>query len=86
LVEARIEVLTWLGWGLSESPDDVEYLVPGHTAGGDIGNTIPPTTPAETVHLTERFKVDSGLITEIEGIFSVGTTTLEGSGWPAPTG
>jgi hypothetical protein len=49
----------------------------------DIGNTVPPTVATATVHLTERFKVEDGLITEIEGIFSVSTTPGEGSGWPA---
>jgi hypothetical protein len=51
----------------------------------DFGNTIPPTAAAGTVHLTERFKVENGLITEIEGIFDASTTPNEGSGWPAPS-
>jgi 3'(2'), 5'-bisphosphate nucleotidase len=50
----------------------------------DVGNTIPPTTVVATVHITERFKVDNGLITEIEGIFTTGAAN-GGSGWPAPT-
>jgi hypothetical protein len=50
----------------------------------DVGSTIPPTAPAATVHLSERFKVEHGLITQIEAIFTVGTGPLEGSGWPAP--
>jgi hypothetical protein len=49
----------------------------------DIGATIPPTTHAGTVHLSERFKVVRGLITQIEAIFTVGAGPDEGSGWPA---
>ena len=47
----------------------------------DVGNTIPPSTAVMTVHLAERFRVESGLITEIEGIFSVSGTANEVSGW-----
>jgi hypothetical protein len=46
---------------------------------------VRPTTALATVHLSERFKVDNGLITQIEAIFTVGTTANEGSGWPPPT-
>ena len=65
---------------------DIRWFVdkPNHEAVAfyllDIGKTVPPAT----VHLTERFKVENGLITEIEGIFSVGGAN-EGSGWPAPS-
>jgi hypothetical protein len=36
-------------------------------------------------HTTDQdwFKVENGLITEIEGIFSVSNSPGEGSGWPA---
>jgi len=50
----------------------------------DVGSSIPPTAPAATVHLSERFKVVHGLITQIEAIFTTGTTPNQGSGWPAP--
>jgi hypothetical protein len=45
---------------------------------------IRPTTATGTVHLSERFKVDNGLITQIEAIFSISTHPNEGSGWPPP--
>ena len=36
-----------------------------------------------TIHVAERFKVDKGLITEIEAVFYIDTTTREGTtGWP----
>jgi hypothetical protein len=46
---------------------------------------VRPTTATGTVHLSERFQVQNGLITQIEVIFSVSTTPNEGSGWPAPS-
>jgi hypothetical protein len=45
---------------------------------------IRPTVATGTVHLSERFKVQNGLITQIEAIFTVSTTPNEGSGWPPP--
>jgi hypothetical protein len=45
-----------------------------------------PGTPV-TVHLAERFKVEHGLITEIEAIFWSQTGTADGeSGWPDSPG
>jgi hypothetical protein len=39
------------------------------------------------VHLSERFKVDQGLIHQIEAIFWINPgTTPDGSGWPPPPG
>ena len=36
-----------------------------------------------TIHVAERFTVDKGLITEIEAVFYIDTTTREGTtGWP----
>jgi hypothetical protein len=46
---------------------------------------VRPTVATGTVHLSERFKVDNGLIHQIEAIFSISTTPGEGSGWPPPT-
>ena len=43
---------------------------------------VRPTVATGTVHLSERFKVQNGLITEIEAIFSSSMTPGEGSGWP----
>ena len=44
-------------------------------------STTPHTT---TVHLAERFKVDNGLISEIEAIFWINPgTTPDTSGWPS---
>ena len=48
---------------------------------------VRPTVPTATVHLTERFKVDNGLITQIEAIFDVsapatGGHPCETDGWP----
>ena len=45
---------------------------------------IRPTKATGTVHLSERFKVNDGLITQIEAIFSISSTPNEGSGWPPP--
>jgi hypothetical protein len=43
---------------------------------------VRPTVATGTVHLSERFKVDNGLITQIEAIFSINSTTpCEGDGW-----
>jgi hypothetical protein len=36
------------------------------------------TTPPQVVHLAERFRVEHGLITEIEAIFSVNTIQTSG--------
>jgi hypothetical protein len=49
-----------------------------------VGRSIPPTAPVATVHLSERFKVVRGLITQIEAIFTTNAVATEGSGWPAP--
>lgn len=39
--------------------------------------------PPSTVHLAERFKVEKGLITEIEALFTTETGTMDGiSNWP----
>lgn len=46
-----------------------------------------PVTPLHTTttHIVERFRVDHGLIEQIEAIFWVSPgPTEEGSGWPAP--
>ena len=54
------------------------------------GNPPPPgSTPAGpvTVHLAERFKIEHGLITEIEAIFTNQAGTADGvSGWPDSPG
>jgi hypothetical protein len=42
---------------------------------------IRPTVATGTVHLSERFKVDNGLITQIEAIFNISTTPCEKDGW-----
>ncbi len=42
---------------------------------------VRPTVATGTVHLSERFKVENGLITQIEAIFTVSTTPCEGDGW-----
>jgi hypothetical protein len=55
-------------------------------AGGPPGNPPPPGASAPgpvTVHLAERFRIEHGLITEIEAIFHNQTGTSDGlSGWP----
>ena len=43
---------------------------------------VRPTTATGTVHLSERFKVDNGLITQIEAIFAAGTHPCETDNWP----
>jgi hypothetical protein len=45
---------------------------------------VPPAqAKPSTVHLAERFKVEKGLITEIEAIFDIQTGTMDAlSGWP----
>ena len=43
---------------------------------------VRPTVATGTVHLSERFKVDNGLITQIEAIFSIGTHPCETDNWP----
>jgi hypothetical protein len=43
---------------------------------------VRPTEATGTVHLSERFKVDNGLITQIEAIFSVSTKPCETDNWP----
>ena len=43
---------------------------------------VRPTTATGTVHLSERFKVDNGLITQIEAIFNIGTHPCETDNWP----
>jgi hypothetical protein len=46
--------------------------------------SAPHTT---TEHLAERFKVDQGLIRQIEAIFWINPgLTPDGSGWPPPAG
>ncbi len=54
----------------------------------DIGTAIPPspTSLGPTVHLSERFKVENGLITQIEVVFTVGTKPCEGDAWPPTPG
>jgi hypothetical protein len=54
----------------------------------DIGTSIPPspTSLGPTVHLSERFKVEDGLITQIEVVFTVGTKPCEGDAWPPTPG
>jgi hypothetical protein len=49
-------------------------------------STLPPSPlHTTTTHIVERFRVDQGLITEIEAIFWIDPgPTPEGSGWPAP--
>jgi hypothetical protein len=46
-----------------------------------LQNFVRPTVATGTVHLSERFKVENGLITQIEAIFSVSTSPCEGDGW-----
>ncbi len=47
---------------------------------------VRPTTAAATVHLSERFKVDNGLITQIEAVFDVSAPPTghpcETDNWP----
>jgi len=45
---------------------------------------VRPTVATGTVHLSERFKVDHGLITQIEAIFNVSTTACDGDGGWSP--
>jgi 3'(2'), 5'-bisphosphate nucleotidase len=46
-----------------------------------MADRLPPQP--STVHLAERFKVEKGLITEIEAIFFVRNGAMDGaSGWP----
>ena len=46
-----------------------------------LGDRLP--AKPSTVHLAERFKVENGLITEIEAIFTIQADTMDGeSGWP----
>jgi hypothetical protein len=42
---------------------------------------VRPTVATGTVHLSERFQVKNGLISQIEAIFSVSTVPNQGSGW-----
>lgn len=53
---------------------------------GDLKNPAVPGTARQgpvTVHLAERFKIEHGLITEIEAIFYSQAGTSDGqSGWP----
>ncbi|MHB8466545.1 MAG: hypothetical protein ACYDH6_15810 [Acidimicrobiales bacterium] len=51
-------------------------------------STLPPSPlHTSTTHLVERFRVDRGLIREIEAIFWVSPgPSQEGSGWPKPRG
>ena len=73
---------------------DVRWFVdkPNHEAvafyildvGAEPNPLVPfvrPTVATGTVHLSERFRVDNGLITEIEAIFSVSTVPCQGDGW-----
>jgi hypothetical protein len=46
----------------------------------DFGSTIPPTAAAGTTHVAERFKVENGLITEIEAIYFL-APPCQGDGW-----
>lgn len=46
---------------------------------------VRPTVATGTVHLSERFQVENGLITQIEAIFYVSATPNEGSGWVCNT-
>ena len=46
-----------------------------------MADKLPPQP--STVHLAERFKIEAGLITEIEAIFSIEGGTMDGtSNWP----
>jgi hypothetical protein len=71
---------------------DIRWFVAGDeaTAFYLMDTTAPnqPTAPhTTTVHLAERFKVDNGLIHQIEAIFWINPgPTPDGSGWPPPTG
>jgi hypothetical protein len=71
---------------------DVRWFVAGDeaTAYYLMDTTAPgqPTAPhTTTVHLAERFKVDVGLIHQIEAIFWITPgTSPDGSGWPPPPG
>src|SRR3954454_13992607 len=49
-------------------------------------STLPPSPlHTTTTHIVERFRIDVGLITEIEAIFWIDPgPTKEGSGWPRP--
>jgi hypothetical protein len=64
---------------------DIRWFVdqPGHEAIAYYLLDV-ATTPPQTVHLAERFKVEHGLIEQIEAIFS--TNTISDSGFPPCTG
>ena len=51
-----------------------------------FADDVPPEEQVpSTVHLVERFKVEKGLITEIEAIFYIERGTMDGtSNWPDP--
>lgn len=71
---------------------DIRWFVAGDEATAfylfDTALPGQPTAPhTTTVHLSERFKVDQGLIRQIEAIFWINPgPTPDGSGWPAPAG
>jgi hypothetical protein len=71
---------------------DVRWFVAGDVATAFylMDTTAPnqPTAPhTTTVHLAERFKVDKGLIRQIEAVFWISPgLTPDGSGWPPPAG
>jgi hypothetical protein len=73
---------------------DVRWFVdkPNHEAvafyildvGAEPNPLLPFVRPSEvtgTVHLSERFKVDNGLITQIEAIFDISTGKCDPDGW-----
>lgn len=71
---------------------DVRWFVAGDEATAfylmDTAAPNQPTAPhTTTVHLSERFKVDGGLIHQIEAIFWINPgLTPDTSGWPPPAG
>jgi hypothetical protein len=71
---------------------DVRWFVSGDIATVfylmDTALPNQPTAPhTTTVHLAERFKVDQGVIHQIEAIFWINPgPTPDGSGWPPPPG
>jgi len=71
---------------------DIRWFVSGDVATAFylFDTTLPgqPTAPhTTTVHLAERFKVDQGLIRQIEAIFWINPgLTPDSSGWPPPAG
>lgn len=75
-----------------EDVRDIRWFVAGDEATAFyLMDTTAPNDPSAphttTEHLAERFKVDHGLIYQIEAIFWIDPgTTPDGSGWPPPPG